>query len=432
MDKPDMILEEEVLPLYFIDMQELEDFGRGSESSLTGVSYEWEGEQVVHLRIRAARHGYGRVGEVLFTRDAAQAAASGRPLAVLVENDAGGCSAQVFSHGNRQANVHYIPAKDELYSRNKGILELSILEEKTVAIVGLGSFGSQIAIELAKAGLGRFMLLDFDRVELHNLARHTCTASELGRLKTDAIADAIWGKNPYAKVEKYPVDINKNLPLLDAVVRDSDLVIVATDNNTSRFNINDALVRHRRVGIYGRAITRAEGGDVFRYTPGGPCYTCLVGNGAFSGDEEITNEDSARRSGQIPAYMSAADAQAVVQVGLSTDIQPICNLMVKLALVELSRGAASGIRSLEEELVYDYYMWANRRENKYLNWHALPGAGPMPTILRWYGARIERNEHCVACAGKDGVDISGLDQGESFARQLNDDYEGLSLDDVDK
>lgn len=36
-------------------------------------------------------------------------------------------------------------------------------------IVGLGSFGSQIAIELAKAGVGSYSLWDFDRVELHNL-----------------------------------------------------------------------------------------------------------------------------------------------------------------------------------------------------------------------------------------------------------------------
>ena len=47
-------------------------------------------------------------------------------------------------------------------------LELNILEGKRVMIVGLGSFGSQIAIELAKAGVGHFALMDFDRVELHN------------------------------------------------------------------------------------------------------------------------------------------------------------------------------------------------------------------------------------------------------------------------
>ena len=426
MDKAiDMILEQESLPLYYIDKQELDDFGQSGADALVGVSYEWEGEQVVHLRVKPASHAYGRVGQVLFTRQRERAEAPDVPLAVLAIATGEDYQAQVYCHGQQQDNVNFIPARDELYSRNRGILELGILQGKTVAIVGLGSFGSQIAIELAKAGVGRFMLLDFDRVELHNLSRHTCTASELGRLKTDAIADAILGKNPYAQVERYPVDINKNLPLLDRVVAESDLVIVATDNNASRFNINDALVRHGRVGIYGRAITRAEGGDVFRYRPGGPCYTCLVGNGTFAGNDEITNEASARRSGQIPAYMSAADAQAVVQVGLSTDIQPICNLMVKLALVELSRGAQSGIASLEQELVYDFYMWANRRESKYLNWHILSGAGAMPTILRWYGARIERNPKCVACGSGEA-----LDQGEKFASQLSDDYEGFTLEDA--
>ena len=72
--------------------------------------------------------------------------------------------------------------------------------------------------------------------------------------------------------------------------------------------------------------------------------------------------------------------------------------MVKLALVELSRGEASGIISLEDELVYNYYLWANRRDHRFANWHVMPGAGPMPTIMRWYGANISRREDCVVCS----------------------------------
>ena len=134
-----------------------------------------------------------------------------------------------------ERNVNYIPSKDDLYSRSKGILEVNVLESKRVMIVGLGSFGSQIAIELAKAGVGHFSLFDFDRVELHNLARHTCTIKDLGRLKTDAIYDAIVGKNPYAHVEKFPIDINDDLQLLHDEISKADIVICATDNNTSRF-----------------------------------------------------------------------------------------------------------------------------------------------------------------------------------------------------
>lgn len=297
----------------------------------------------------------------------------------------------------RKAEVFLIPSEENLFSRSKGILEVGILKNKRVMIVGLGSFGSQIAIELAKAGVGSFALMDFDRVELHNLSRHTATVHDLGRLKTNVIEEAILGKNPYAKVDKYPMNINEDLPLLYEEVEKADLVICATDNNTSRFNLSKALVEKKKIGIFGRAITRAEGGDVFRYRPGGPCYCCLVGAGNLQ-EEEISDVASARRDGRIAAYVSPEDAEAMVQVGLSSDIEPICNMMVKLSLVELSKGTESGITSLEEELIYDYYMWANRRERHYANWKPMPNAGGMPTILRWYGAKIEKEEHCPICS----------------------------------
>lgn len=297
----------------------------------------------------------------------------------------------------QKGNVFLIPSEENLFSRSKGILEVGILKNKRVMIVGLGSFGSQIAIELAKAGVGSFALMDFDRVELHNLSRHTATVHDLGRLKTNVIEEAILGKNPYAKVDKFPININEDLPLLYDEVEKADLVICATDNNTSRFNLSKALVEKQKIGIFGRAITRAEGGDVFRYRPGGPCYCCLVGAGNLQ-EEEISDVASARRDGRIAAYVSPEDAEAMVQVGLSSDIEPICNMMVKLSLVELSRGTESGITSLEEELIYDYYMWANRRERHYANWKPMPNAGGMPTILRWYGAKIEKEEHCPICS----------------------------------
>lgn len=319
-----------------------------------------------------------------------------------------------YRNGNwLKAQLTLIPSAENLFSRSKGILEVGILQHKRVLIIGLGSFGSQIAIELAKAGVGNIALMDFDRVELHNLSRHTATVRDLGRLKTNVIEESILGKNPYADVEKYPVNINEDLPLLYKEVGKADLVICATDNNTSRFNISKALVEKEKVGIFGRAITRAEGGDVFRYRPGGPCYCCMVGDGNLQ-EEEITDVASARRDGRIAAYVSAEDADAMVQVGLSSDIEPICNMMVKIALVELSRGEESGIACLEKELVFDYYMWANRRERHFANWKPLPGAGGLPTILRWYGARIQKEKHCPICSNKitledDGTTVSGLD-----------------------
>ena len=291
------------------------------------------------------------------------------------------------------ANV--VPNREELYSRTHGIFEVDTLKDCRVLIIGLGSFGSRIAVSLVQEGVGTFALMDFDIVELHNLSRHIATVHDISRLKTDVVEEAILGKNPYAQVDKFTVNCNDDLELLDREVEKADIVICATDNNQSRFNIAKSLAKKGKVGILGRAFTRAEGGDVLRQHPGGPCYCCIFGHGEGF-EEEITNVASARRDGIIPAYMSEEDADTKIQVGLSSDIEPICNLMVKLALVELSKGKPCGLSSLDAELGYDYYLWANRREKQFQNWKAF-SSGEQPTILRWYGVRIPKDTNCVVC-----------------------------------
>ena len=420
-------------PIIYLNKEELRNFLSSSKTSAHGVAYEWENENVFHLHTAPRPHSFGRTHKVLFAKEKTEEASPG-DFVVVVEPVKEDPEAKVFriqEDGSWEPlNVCFIPAKSELHSRSKGILEVDILKDKRVFIIGLGSFGSQIAIELAKAGVGYFSLADFDRVELHNLARHTATLNDLGRLKTDVIEEAIKGKNPYAHVDKFPININEHLGLMEDEVAKADIVICTTDNNESRFNISSALVLHEKTGIFGRAVTRAEGGDVLRYHPGGPCYCCLIGNEWFrQAQEEITNAASARRNGQIAAYVSDEDADAVVQVGLSADIEPICNMMVKIALMELSRGVPSGISCLEEELVYDYYMWANRRERRHRNWAPMPGAGAKPTIMRWYGARIQKNENCALCSCHE----ARLDEGEALEENYGDliqktDLTGVSLE----
>ena len=307
-------------------------------------------------------------------------------------------------------------ASDEIYSRSNGLIENGALLKKRVLIIGLGSFGSVIAVDLAKAAVGSFALMDFDRLERHNVVRHACFLKDVGRLKTDAVEELILGKNPYAAVDKFPVDMNDHLDLLAQEVDKTDLVICATDNNQSRFALSRLLLEHPKVCLFGRAVTRAEGGDVFRYRPGGPCYCCLIGNQWYDAHaEEITDEKSARANGRIAAYVSAEDAEAMVQVGLASDIEPITNMMVKLALVELSKGSDSGLVGLAEELPFDYYMWANRRERRHRNWAPFPNGGNLPTILRWYGASVERSADCALCSKSK----LRLDAGEEDEALLN-------------
>lgn len=388
-------LDAETLQVY-VKEQDIDDVRKAlaAGGQVCGYGEVLDGDVVhVHMDEDDVRRSKGQI-PVFFTSDDMDMA---KPGVWILVTDEGACAFILTEDGRKPLALDYIPSAENIFSRSKGILEVGALVDKRVLIVGLGSFGSQISIELAKAGVGSFALMDFDRVELHNLSRHTATVSDLGRLKTNVIEEAILGKNPYAKVEKFPVDINKDLELMYEEVEKADLVICATDNNTSRFNLSKALVEKGKVGIFGRAITRAEGGDVFRYRPGGPCYCCLIGEGNLQ-QEEITNVESARRDGRIAAYVSPEDADAMVQVGLSSDIEPICNMMVKLALVELSKDAETGLASLQDEFAYDYYMWANRRERHYHNWKPFAAPGNLPTILKWYGVKVAKEDACPICS----------------------------------
>jgi molybdopterin/thiamine biosynthesis adenylyltransferase len=295
--------------------------------------------------------------------------------------------------GVTMCELNFVPGKSELYSRSKGLLETDLLETKHVLIIGLGSFGSFIAVELAKAGIGKFTLIDFDRIEPSNIARHVCGIADLGRLKVHALRDIILQKNPYAIIKTGAYDINEHLDKLESAMKTADIVICTTDNNRSRFNINDHSISLDKIVLYGRAITRAEGGDVFRMKgKSGPCYCCLIGDDGkikYNADEEIS---SSRQTGDLPAYVSQQDRDAMIQPGLSSDILPMCNLMVKLALIELSEVKDS-------ELSYPFYLWGNRREKNYLNWAAFDKQdNKRPTILRWYGVKVPKDPDCSVCS----------------------------------
>ena len=408
----------------YIDKDEVQAFLDSQANHHNGYSYEWEGEDVVHVHTVAQCHAFGHVATAHWHKISLPPTyTTPDEYHIVIISD---CKAKAYYIDNElqleECQVNFIPSREEIYSRSKGILEVDILQHKRVMIIGLGSFGSQIAIELAKAGVGEFALFDFDRVEIHNLARHTCTIKDLGRLKTDAIKDAVTGKNKLAKVDLFPINILHHKELLEEQVSKADLIICATDNNASRFVLTQSLLKYNKVALFGRAVTRAEGGDVFRHRPGGPCYNCLIGSQAHAmASEEITNRS------QLPAYVSEEDANAIIQVGLSSDIEPICNLIIKLALIELSRGKKSGIETLETELDYDYYIWANRRERRHAAWAPFNNAKNKPSILKWYGAHIAKDENCPTCSFNGHLDLgNGLN-----TSSLSTDYTGIVLDTED-
>lgn len=81
------------------------------------------------------------------------------------------------------------------------------LQAATVGIAGCGGLGSNVAVALARAGLGRLVLVDADSVEISNLNRQHFFKDDLGRAKVLALADTLRKINPGIQLETKQVRI---------------------------------------------------------------------------------------------------------------------------------------------------------------------------------------------------------------------------------
>lgn len=161
-------------------------------------------------------------------------------------------------------------------SRLQGLFDSSLLADCTVGIVGLGTGGSVVAAELAKAGVGNLRLADFDRLKVHNLARHVCGMRDLGRYKTDAMRDYLVNASPIVRVETFNFDITSDELLLEQFLDGCDLLIGAADDEAAKSYLNRAAWKRNIPALYGAAYDRGFGGDVFQaLPPEGPCYECF-------------------------------------------------------------------------------------------------------------------------------------------------------------
>lgn len=83
------------------------------------------------------------------------------------------------------------------------------LEGATVAVCGLGGLGSNVAISLARAGVGHLILIDFDQVDITNLHRQQYKADQLGWYKTDALAENLREISPYIRLTTHTEKITE-------------------------------------------------------------------------------------------------------------------------------------------------------------------------------------------------------------------------------
>lgn len=136
-----------------------------------------------------------------------------------------------------------IPTKDEwqkALNERHGIELQKKISSVVVAVCGLGGLGSNIAIALARAGVGKLILIDFDRVDITNLHRQQYKANQIGLYKTEALRDNLKEINPYLETKNYTVCLDSSNA--GALLSDADIICEAFDNpETKAFLVNFVL-----------------------------------------------------------------------------------------------------------------------------------------------------------------------------------------------
>ena len=239
-----------------------------------------------------------------------------------------------MKHGSAYTAAN--PRRDSLY-------QSSLIAAKTVTLIGLGG-GGEIALQLLRSGVEKFHFIDFDTLDAGNLIRHVCGSEYVGRNKAEAVAELL-AKYPEQKLETihaHAWDIIKNQQEFGRIVEESDLVIVATDNDNSRYFAGEVCQELGKPAIFVSMFAQGSGGEVFIQKPGEACFGCFTRH--------------QNRTQFLQEYLQAtnkSDCSSSRDVhsmpGLGIDQSFLCSLAARKALDILLEGSGSQLVPLHSQ-----------------------------------------------------------------------------------
>ena len=131
------------------------------------------------------------------------------------------------------------------------------LKKAKVLVIGAGGLGCPILQYLATAGIGTIGIVDFDKIELHNLHRQILyTENQVGQTKASTAKLVLEKLNPLINV----LSFEEKLSIENAVqiIQNFDVIVDGSDNFATRYLVNDTCVALQKPLIYG-SILKFEG-----------------------------------------------------------------------------------------------------------------------------------------------------------------------------
>jgi hypothetical protein len=156
-------------------------------------------------------------------------------------------------------------------------INISMLRDALVVVIGVGMVGSQIAEGLGRFGVGRLRLIDHDTYEIENTLRHALPIEYLGWNKARALADwlpkQIDGLN--AEPIERKIDQSVSWDELDTWFADAHLVVAATDDRQAQRRIGRQTLTREVAAVFPAVYPQRGGGEVvLQLDPEWPCFGC--------------------------------------------------------------------------------------------------------------------------------------------------------------
>ena len=136
-----------------------------------------------------------------------------------------------------------IPTQEEwtqALEKRHGTEQHGRFSSAAIAICGLGGLGSCIATTLARAGIGKLILIDFDLVDITNLHRQQYKAQQIGVCKTEALAENLREIAPYTEIETHTVRITEDNA--SELLRGADIICEAFDDAETKAMLTETVL----------------------------------------------------------------------------------------------------------------------------------------------------------------------------------------------
>jgi molybdopterin/thiamine biosynthesis adenylyltransferase len=162
--------------------------------------------------------------------------------------------------------------------------QLRPLASSTVAVLGVGALGSQLADHLAKSGVGRQVLLDYDVLTVGNRVRHQLDLADVGRGKAAGLADRLRRVNPWTEVNVLPFqlgiasgDVQGVDDRVTAALETCEVIVNTTARSVTGSYISLIANELDLPAIHAWVTAGAWGARLLRQRPGqSACWDCFA------------------------------------------------------------------------------------------------------------------------------------------------------------